>query len=277
MNIFFDMKTLDIKSSSWWAVVLLLLGAFVAFTLLYSLCQWAIGAVPHQVMVPVGFVLGVAIVAIYALVLRVFEKRWTTTLNLKRFPAQVSKGLAVGALYFLATTGLIALCGCYKAESVRYYPDFLGHVALFFLVACGEEVMFRGVLFRIIDKKWGMTAALVVSAVLFGGLHIFNEDATVWSSVAIAVEAGLMLGVAYKCSGTLWLPIGIHWIWNLMEGPVLGFAVSGIGGSDSIISPVIQGPDIITGGAFGAEASIFAAALGLAVTLLIWRRYNHSK
>jgi hypothetical protein len=97
-----------------------------------------------------------------------------------------------------------------------------------------------------------------------------NPGATVWSSVAIAVEAGLLLGAAYKWSGTLWVPIGIHWAWNFFQGPVFGFAVSG-NDTPSLIKPVIEGPDWLTGGPFGAEASVPAFILGLAMAIgFLW-------
>ena len=131
----------------------------------------------------------------------------------------------------------------------------------------GEEVLFRGIVFRMIDDRWGTVVALVVSALIFGFVHITNNNATVWSSVAIAVEAGLLLGAAYKWSGTLWVPIGIHWSWNYFQGPVFGFAVSG-NGTPSLITPVIQGSDWLTGGSFGAEASIPAFVLGLALAIV---------
>ena len=138
---------------------------------------------------------------------------------------------------------------------------------MFLVVGVGEEVLFRGIVFRMIDDRWGTVVALVVSALIFGFVHITNNNATVWSSVAIAVEAGLLLGAAYKWSGTLWVPIGIHWSWNYFQGPVFGFAVSG-NGTPSLITPVIQGSDWLTGGSFGAEASIPAFVLGLTLAIV---------
>ena len=118
-----------------------------------------------------------------------------------------------------------------------------------------------------IDDRWGTAVALLVSALIFGFVHISNNNATVWSSLAIAVEAGLLLGAAYKWSGTLWVPIGIHWSWNYFQGPIFGFAVSG-NGTQSLITPAIQGSDWLTGGSFGAEASIPAFVLGLALAIV---------
>ena len=121
-----------------------------------------------------------------------------------------------------------------------------------------------------IDDRWGTAVALVASALVFGFVHISNKNATVWSSVAIAVEAGLLLGAAYKWAGTLWAPIGIHWAWNYFQGPVFGFAVSG-NETPSLVQPVIDGPAWLTGGPFGAEASVPAFVLGLAMAIgFLW-------
>lgn len=158
----------------------------------------------------------------------------------------------------------------------RNWEEQLAAVSLFLCVAVGEEIMFRGVLFRWIDERWNTTAALVVSALLFGLMHIFNTGATWWSSLAIAVEAGLLLAVAYKWSGTLWLPIGIHWAWNYVQGHVFGLAVSGESVEDTWLSTFVSGPDLLTGGDFGAEASVFSVVLGLALSILIIWRMKHN-
>ena len=271
------MKEFDVENSRWWTYALLLLGGTAFFLLLYALCQSAMFSVPERFVIPSGFVLGAALLGLYVLSLHILGKHWPSSSELFRMPLGITRGFIIGVLYFVATTSLIALSGCYRISCVSYYKSFISQVSFFFMVACGEEVVFRGVLFRLIDRKWGFAVALSVSAVLFGGMHILNDGATLWSSAAIAIEAGLMLGVAYKCSGTLSLPIGIHWSWNLMEGPVLGFPVSGEGIGQSIITPQIQGPDIITGGEFGPEASIYASILGLAVTLIILHFYNQRR
>ena len=139
---------------------------------------------------------------------------------------------------------------------------------LFLIVGVGEEIVFRGILFRWLDEKWGFVTALAVSSLVFGLIHIFNPGSTWWSSLAIAIEAGLLLGAAYKYAGNLWLPIGIHWAWNFTQGNIFGFAVSGGDAGISLIQSHVTCADILTGGAFGAEASILAPILGLA--LAIW-------
>lgn len=271
------MPEIKIERARWWSVILLAIGGFMLTALIYSACQFAVQKAPSGFAVPLGFLLGAFVLAAYAAIVKLSEGRWTSTLRLSQGPGMTAKGMGIGILYFLSVTALIALCGCYRIEKIEYSAGLWSSLSLFFLVACGEEIMFRGILFRMIDKKWGTTTALIASALIFGGVHIANPGATLWSSAAIAIEAGLLLGVAYKCSGSLWMPIGIHWIWNFMEGPVLGFAVSGGNLGSPLITPVIQGPDFITGGSFGAEASILAAALGVALSLLIWHRYKKAE
>ena len=115
-----------------------------------------------------------------------------------------------------------------------------------------------------------MTALAAV--LIFGAVHLTNNGATWWAGLAIAIEAGILLSAAYKYSGTLWMPIGIHWSWNYVQGNILGFAVSGGNAGESLFIPETSGPDIITGGPFGAEASIVAVVIGVLLsTILIIR------
>lgn len=139
---------------------------------------------------------------------------------------------------------------------------------MFLAVAVGEEMIFRGVIFRWIDERWNTWVALLISAILFGWMHISNDNATWWSSLAIAVEAGLLLGAAYKWSGSLWVPIGIHWAWNYTQGNIFGLAVSGSDAGETMLTTIVNGPDIITGGAFGPEASIISVILGTFFTIV---------
>ena len=196
------------------------------------------------------------------------EKRKAADLPLRRLAGDTALGFGVGILFFILVTGFIALLGGYRIGSVNWDWNALAKSLFSFLVVgVGEEVLFRGIVFRMIDDRWGTAVGLVASALIFGFVHITNDNATVWSSLAIAVEAGLLLGTAYKWSGTLWVPIGIHWSWNYFQGPVFGFAVSG-NDTQSLITPVIQGSDWLTGGSFGAEASIPAFVLGLALAIV---------
>jgi len=103
-------------------------------------------------------------------------------------------------------------------------------VAAGFIVMLGaavvEEVLFRGFLFRTIRDIGGTWIAVAVSAVVFGALHAFNPGASAVSTIAIALEAGVLLALSYAATNRLWLPIGLHLGWNFAEGSIFGTAVS---------------------------------------------------
>lgn len=216
---------------------------------------------------------GAAMLGIYALWNRWWNRlgsvSWESDLPMKRFLPDTGKGILTGIVYFTLVAGIMALTGCYRISAGHFnLPLQVKAVCLFFMVAVCEEVIFRGVIFRMIDKQFNAVAAYIVSALLFGAMHLTNPGATWWAGLAIAIEAGILLSAAYKYSGTLWLPVGIHWAWNYIQGNILGFAVSGGDAGESLFTPEISGPDIITGGAFGAEASIIAVIIGAALSVL---------
>jgi hypothetical protein len=135
---------------------------------------------------------------------------------------------------------------------------------------------FRGALFRIVEEGFGTTSALITSAVVFGLLHALNPGATVISTTAIALEAGVLLGAAYALTRNLWFPIGLHFGWNFTEGGIFGVSVSGGPTGKGILSVALAGRPLLTGGNFGPEASVIAIAVclaaGIALLLLTVRR-----
>lgn len=223
---------------------------------------------------------GIAVLGLYALWNRVWDGLAglckENDIPLERCLQETGKGFLTGVIYFALVAGVIALAGCYRIKEVNFdFMPQLRFLTLFFLVAVLEEVIFRGILFRMIDERFNTVAAFVVSALVFGAAHLANPGATWWAGLAIAIEAGVMLSAAYKYSGTLWMPIGIHWAWNYTQGNILGFAVSGGNARESLFIPEISGPEIITGGPFGAEASIVAVVIGSllsALLIIAWLR-----
>lgn len=254
-----------------WA--LLLIFGFIFFMILYGLATMLGDLSAHNFPKTLLYMLGgLGILGFYALWTRIFEKTWPSELSLKNAPRDLGIGFGVGVGLFCALTAILAIVGFYDVHHVSHsYGKIISALAMFFVVAVAEEVLFRGLLFRMIDERFGTWLALVISAILFGFVHIMNANATLWSSIAIAIEAGIMLALAYKYSENLWMPIGIHWAWNFTQGNIFGFAVSGGQAGESLLVPIVTGPDIITGGGFGPEASINAAALGILISLVFVR------
>lgn len=209
------------------------------------------------------------ILLIYYLLVRAFESRKVKELNLREAPANIIGGFASSLLVFALYAIILRIFGMYRIGSVSFDGTALLEKFCFcLLVAVGEEVLCRGIMFRLVAQCSNITVALLVSSLIFGFMHIPNPNATLWSGIAIAVEAGLLLGAAYAFSGSLWMPIGLHWMWNFTEGNLLGTPVSGMDFGPSVITPDISGPELLTGGAFGPENSVITVVLG--ILLSVW-------
>jgi membrane protease YdiL (CAAX protease family) len=181
-------------------------------------------------------------------------------------------GLALGVTLFSAVITVLWLLRVYHLQA-RGTSAGLGAGALSALVAATvEETLIRGFLFRIVQMLGGTWIALLISSAFFGAGHAFNPGATVTSSIAITLEAGVLLAAANVLTGRLWFPMGLHAGWNFSEGSLYGLSVSGFAVRNALTLGTLQGPVILTGGAFGPEASVVAVALcfGTAV-LLLWR------
>ena len=188
-------------------------------------------------------------------------------------------GWAVAAVNFLAIIVCLFLCGYYRIVTVEFdVASQLSWLSLFLLVGVVEEVVFRGILFRLITDKWNIAVGLTTSSLLFGLAHLGNPGATLWAALAIALASGWLFGMAYAYHQTIWVPIGMHWAWNYLEGGVFGCAVSGTPLDYlPLITPRISGADILTGGAFGPEASIICVALGIVLSIVYTVLYLKKK
>ncbi|HET9388010.1 MAG TPA: CPBP family intramembrane glutamic endopeptidase [Steroidobacteraceae bacterium] len=254
--------------------------SLVGLLLILQSCLQALShAVPGNLRLPMlaggDLVVCIIVVLAYRVVVNWLEARDPAELTLDGRIAQLVPGTLLGAGLFCvvcAALWLIGVAGSASWEGAAGLPlAAAGSLA----AAVGEELIFRGVVFRIIEGRWGTLAALVFSAALFGFLHGANPGATVASGAAIALEAGVLLGLAYCTTRSLWLPIGVHFGWNFTEGGIFGAAVSG-GQSHGLLSLPLSGPAALTGGAFGPEASVIAVLVSLcasaALTYLTVRR-----
>ena len=253
------------KDAPLWMWVLRLIGGLFIFIILDGIIQLPIIVFESNVPIILGsIVLSALVLLAYYGWIALTEGHKATDLPLHRLLPETCKGLLVGVLYFIVVVGIMMLVGVYLIKSFQFDGmKQLAQFSFFLTIAVGEEILFRGIVFRMIDVRWNTWMAMIISTLIFGLVHIVNPGATWWSTLAIALESGLLLGAAYKYSGTLWLPIGIHWAWNYMQGNVFGFAVSGNEAGESMITPSIEGPDLLTGGIFGAEASIIAVVIGM--------------
>lgn len=207
------------------------------------------------------FLAGMLTIAFYALLCRLLERRRIVELSRRTALPETAKGLATGFLLITAAVAVMALGGGYRITAFAPTADLFWIFLYCLLTAAAEECVFRGVIYRITERSLGTAAATAVSAMLFGGAHILNPNASLWTSVAIAVEAGVLFGAVYAHCGNLWLPIGIHWAWNFTEGRIWGLPVSGSVKRITLFHAETSGPELLTGGMFGPEASLTVVIL----------------
>ncbi|HZW87733.1 MAG TPA: type II CAAX endopeptidase family protein [Myxococcaceae bacterium] len=199
-------------------------------------------------------------------------------LDPRRAPPELAAGFGLGAAVVSAIVGMLAGVGAYRIQGLwplDHGSSRAGWFALtvlgLFLVGFAEEVRNRGILFRLLEQNLGTWVALGLSALAFGFAHWKNPGATWWSSLAITLEGGVLLAALYAATRSLWLPIGVHWAWNLFEGPIFGAAISG-NSVGALARGELSGPAWLTGGAFGPEAGIPALVVGGAAGILavVW-------
>jgi membrane protease YdiL (CAAX protease family) len=242
----------------------------VAFLIGVSSLAAALGLDPTGAVVPLIGAAGT--LALYIIYVRWVERRPIVELSGAGAAGELGRGAVLGALLFAATIGGLWAIGA--AEISRGNGSEVG-LSLSGAVAAAvvEEILFRAILFRLVERSLGTWLALAVSAALFGAIHAFNHGATVVSTIAIALEAGVLLAAAFATTRRLWLPFGLHAAWNFTEGGVFGARVSG-GARDGLLASRFDGTPWITGGEFGPEASILAIAICLTagIALLIAAR-----
>jgi len=207
--------------------------------------------------------------AIYPRLIRRFEGREATELAFVQGAVSSLAGLLLGAaligICFLILWGL----GVAQFAVGEGIDAVMTGLIVFFCVAVFEEMIMRAIVFRVLEQAAGTTVAIVISSALFGLAHMFNPDATLVSTVQIAIEAGILLALAYAVTRNLWFAIGIHMGWNYAQGNVFGGFVSGTDVPHSLIKTTLTGPTYLTGGPFGLEASVVALIVCLIASLAL--------
>ena len=206
-----------------------------------------------------------AALAAYALYVRWIERRRVNELAGRGALVELGAGLIGGAAMVASLIGGLVLVGAYRVEGTgATWAALAAGFAQMAFVGVFEELLSRAIVFRLLERSLGTWAALLISSLLFGLAHLPGNDASALS-VVIAVLAGAFFGAAYLATRRVWLCIGLHAGWNFTLGHVFSSAVSGHARTASLIAGRLDGPDWLTGGAYGLEASVPTLVLLLGV------------
>jgi membrane protease YdiL (CAAX protease family) len=194
----------------------------------------------------------------------------------RRWLLELGIGSALGTALMLVIVGLIVATGGVhlQLDPQRNVVDLGYGLYLFLCVALFEETLFRGFVFQRLIDGAGFWIAQGALAVLFAAGHWGNPGMQGATEVVAGIDLALgaiMLGLAYRRTGSLALPVGLHLGWNWTQGHVLGFGVSGFEYT-GWLQPGFTGlPQWLTGGEFGPESSIFAILVDLVMIAALWR------
>lgn len=218
----------------------------------------------------------VVVLAGYALLFRYYEGRPVKELAPAHSARETGIGFGFGILIPSLVFGILAVGGVYSVTSVNHPSVLVPAFISMTWVAFWEELFFRGVLYRITEESWGTHLAIALSALIFGLAHFGNAEATILSTFSAAL-GGVLLGLAYSFSGRLWLPIGVHLGWNFIQ-IFFGSPVSGVTEYGGFLEGNLEGPDLLTGGAWGVETSLpLLVLLTAAVALVYWATVRRGK
>jgi uncharacterized protein len=237
-----------------------------------------------------GFVQSLVLVATVVLASWLVDRRRITGLGFDRYwPSQLAIGLTLGAVVMLCIFVFEYAMGWIEIQrlgpssdvslSVLVYSQLMW-LLMMILVGVSEEMLSRGYHMKNLGeglRRIGVVRSALIAGVLsslfFGLLHAMNPNSS-WISTLGVTLAGMMLATGRVATGSLAAPIGLHISWNLFQGPVLGFPVSGNTTDNSIVAIEQGGNPIWTGGAFGPEAGLMGVMATLLLTLVfvLWGR-----
>jgi CAAX protease family protein len=157
---------------------------------------------------------------------------------------------------------------------VHFNPRTMARVlAVLVMLICGalaEELMFRGYPFQRLEEAIGPYGAIAVFSVLFGAVHLMNPGASALGLLN-TVLIGIVLAIAYLRTRALWLPLGLHFSWNATLGLIFGLPVSGLRIFNVVTHASATGPQWLTGGSYGIEASAPGAVTIILGLLVVWK------
>ncbi|MEU2898759.1 CPBP family intramembrane glutamic endopeptidase [Streptomyces sp. NPDC001273] len=216
---------------------------------------------------PVPVLGAAAAVAVYWLVMHRVARRSTPEIARLGAGREVLLGGGIGLGFILVSALLITAFGGYSFSWAGdgFMSVVWTAVAVQIGAAVTEELLFRGLALQALEKLWGSRAAIVITSLFFGVAHLGAPGANAWSGVAIALEAGVLLGAAFLWRRNIWFVVGLHFAWNLTQ-QLLGIPVSGHA-PEGLFTVDVNGSAFLSGGDFGLEASIMPVLMGVAIAV----------
>lgn len=199
----------------------------------------------------------------YAFYVTRVEGRAVSELGLEGAWREYGAGFVLGALMVCASVAGIAALGGLRALSLAPGHIIVLPLLMHITVGLVEEMLMRGIFFKVVEQSAGSWLALLASGLLFGAMHLVNDNISLLGIANIAAS-GVFFAAAFLLTGRLWLCAALHAGWNFAQDGIFSLAVSGHQVKQGLLVTELSGPDWLTGGAFGIEGS----AVDLVLVLL---------
>lgn len=246
----------------------------VFFILAAVVFGWAFGTL--------GYLLGTVVTSILAagaanwLALRIFEARslldaglWWNRASGQNLLMGVAGGIGAAVLVLAPPLAAGAAYWVPEPAAPPTFGAFLFIAAVLAAGAIGEELLFRGYGFQILLAAAGPYATILPVALVFAVLHGNNPNAS-WFGLANTAAFGIVFGYAYLRSRDLWLPIGLHFGWNVTL-PLFGVNLSGLRMDVTGHEMAWHAGALWSGGAYGPEASILTSGVVVLLFVYVWK------
>lgn len=184
-------------------------------------------------------------------------------------------GVIIGSLCSLIAVGCCAAFGLIRSsiaprQELGHRTVTLSLVALDLLISAAfEEVVFRGQLLQCLLRVWNQPAAIVVSSVVFALVHAWKQRDAPWLWVLNTALFGLLAAELVLATGTLAAPIALHFVWNVVETPILGLPANGSPYNHGLLVSQVDGPGLLTGGEWSLDAGLVSTAALVAGLALV--------
>jgi uncharacterized protein len=205
----------------------------------------------------------------YRLYTKYVEKRDALEVSFKVCFSQIGIGFLISFIIVVSVVLVLVLSGCYSILGFTYNIRLvLDLFVKFFMGALVEEIVFRLILFKLTEELLGTWIALIIQGLLFAIVHAWNDNATLFTTSSMVIVGGLVYGGGYILTRSLWLPLGLHWGWNFFQTGMFGMRNSGMT-FRGLVFPYIDGPEWLTGGVWGIEASYITILLCFIVGVVL--------
>lgn len=207
----------------------------------------------------------------YRLYTKYIEKREAYEISRDNSLKEIGFGFLISSLMVAVIVILLTILSFYRIDDFNDESIIINAFILFGMGAFVQELLVRGILFRIVEEILGSWITIIVVTSTFGLIHIFNENATPFTIVSLIIS-DILYCAAFIYTKRIWMVWGLHFGWNFFQDGIFGMPNSGISNLPSWINSSVNGPEWITGGSWGIEASLFSILLSIILGIVILKK-----